>query len=210
MLRTTERPKPTQYPTFRRQLQSILTEAEVHPAPIKRRVTLPSNPVSPREHPSLFQRRVITPLIDLLRVGCSPRRLAWSLAFGIVIGINPLLGSTTIVSLVLACILRLNLVASQIANHVVYPLQLALFLLFIKLGDRIFHTGKLPLTSHELFYGARHHPIATTRTLWMWEWHALIVWAIFAAIVAPIIAAILAPMLHRLLHTMHKHEPASV
>lgn len=164
---------------------------------------------SPAPGSSLFQRRIIAPLIDLLRVGCSPRKLAWSLAAGLVIGINPLLGSTTLLCLFLAFILRLNLVASQIANHVVYPLQLALFFLFIRIGDTFFHTGRMPLSGHALFEGARHHPIETTRLLWTWEWHALIVWAIFSAIVAPVLATILTPVLHGLLHKLHKH-PATV
>jgi uncharacterized protein (DUF2062 family) len=162
-----------------------------------------------QQNSSLFQRRVIAPLVDLLRVGCSPRKLAWSLAAGLVIGINPLLGSTTIVCLLLAIVLRLNLVASQIANHIVYPLQIALFLVFIKIGDKIFHTGRLPLEGHALFHAARTHPWATTKLLWSWEWHALIVWALFSAIAAPAFATVLTPMLHRLLHRLHKEQVAA-
>ena len=162
--------------------------------------------LSPEPHPSFFQRRVIEPIVELLRVGCSPRRLAWSLVAGVIIGVNPLLGSTTLISLAAAVLLRLNLVASQISNHIVYPLQLALFFVFIRIGDVVFHTGKIPLDEHELFYGARHHPIATTRILWRWEWHALIVWAIVSAIAAPILVAILTPMLTRLHNRMHRHE----
>jgi uncharacterized protein (DUF2062 family) len=165
----------------------------------------PPQPYDPEHHPSFFQRRIITPLLHLLRVGCSPRKLAWSLAAGLVIGINPLLGSTTLAALVIPYALRLNLVASQIANHIVYPLQLLLFLFFIKLGDKLFHTGRLPLEGHALFHAARVHPWATTRILWTWEWHALIVWAVVAAITCPILAAILTPILTRL-HTKLHHE----
>ncbi len=156
--------------------------------------------------PSLFQRRVVTPVLDLLRVGCSPRKLAWSLAAGFVIGINPLLGSTTVVALAAAWLLRLNLVASQIANHLVYPLQLMLFLFFIKVGDKLFHTGHIPLEGHALFHAARVHPWATTRELWTWEWHALIVWAVVAAIACPALAAILTPILTRLHAKLHHDQ----
>ncbi len=160
------------------------------------------------EHRSLFQRKVIGPIVDVLRMGCSPRKLAWSIAAGLVIGVNPLLGSTTLVSLAAALLLRLNLLASQIANHVVYPLQIALFLLFIKVGDLVFHTGRLPLAPHQLFHEARHHPIATTRMLWSWEWHALIVWAVFSAVAAPLMVAFLTPALQCLLHKL-EHEHAA-
>jgi uncharacterized protein (DUF2062 family) len=155
----------------------------------------------------LFQRRIISPVLHLLRVGASPRKLAWSLALGIAVGVNPLLGSTTVVCLILAFVLRLNLVASQITNHLVYPLQLAMFFVFLGAGDRVFHTGALPLGREALLHAMRHHPLATTRLLWGWEWHALIVWGVFALLVTPLLVAILTPMLHRLLLTMQHDSP---
>ena len=148
---------------------------------------------------SVFQRTIITPILNLLRIGATPRRLAWSLAIGFAIGINPLLGSTTVLCFALAFLFRLNLVASQIANHLAYPLQLALFFLFIRAGNAAFHTASLPLTKDALLAGVRHHPWDTTRLLWTWEWHALIVWLIAAAILTPLLAAILTPALNRLL-----------
>ncbi|WP_041596956.1 DUF2062 domain-containing protein [Granulicella tundricola] len=156
----------------------------------------------------LFQRHIISPVMHLLRVGASPRRLAWSLAVGVAVGINPLLGSTTLLCLAVAFVLRLNLVASQISNHLVYPLQLALFFVFIDIGDRIFHTGKLPLDREALLSAMRHHPLATTRMLWSWEWHALIVWTLFSAALIPLVALILRPALERLLLKLHTETPA--
>ncbi len=143
-------------------------------------------------------RTILDPIVALLRVGATPEKLAWSLAVGIACGINPLLGSTTIVCLLVAAITRLNLVASQIANHLCYPLEVALFFVFIRIGDRLFHTGQLPLSRQALFHGLREHPIATTRELWSWEWHALIVWFLFALILTPVLATAFTPVLRRL------------
>ena len=155
----------------------------------------------------IFQRHVVSPVIHLLRVGASPRKLAWSLAVGVAVGINPLLGSTTLVCLVVAFCLRLNLVASQITNHLVYPLQLAMFFVFLDLGDRIFKTGKLPLDREALLAGMRHHPLTTTRMLWMWEWHALVVWGVLALLGTPILVALLTPALKGLLAGLHAEQP---
>ena len=154
----------------------------------------------------LFQSRIVSPIMHLLRVGASPRRLAWSLAVGVAVGINPLLGSTTLLCLGIAFVLRLNLVASQITNHLVYPLQLAMFFVFLHLGDKVFHTGALPLSKEALLAGMRHHPLATTRLLWSWEWHALVVWSVFAVLGTPVLVAVLTVALRRLLATMQ--EPA--
>ena len=167
----------------------------------------PTIPVTSPDQ-GFFQRRIIKPLIDLLRLGATPRMLAWSLAVGVAVGINPMLGSTTIACLIVAFILRLNLVASQITNHLVYPLQLVLFFVFIRLGDLVFHTGRLPLDRKELLAGIRHHPIATTRLLWAWEWHALIIWFVIVLIATPILVAILTPILTRLLHSLQHQHPS--
>jgi uncharacterized protein (DUF2062 family) len=148
---------------------------------------------------------VVAPLLDLLRYGTTPRRLAWSIAAGIVLGVNPLLGSTTLVTLAAAAIFRLNLIASQIATHLCYPLQIALFFAFIRMGDKVFHTGRLPLHHKALFYAVRHHPLATTRLLWKWEWHALISWALVSLVLTPLLVTILTPILTRLDQRFHHH-----
>ena len=82
--------------------------------------------------------RILRPLLRLLRGGVTPRRLAWSLALGIVIGINPSVGLTTVVVVMLAWILGLNQVASQIGAHAVAPFHLLLFVPFIELERAVF------------------------------------------------------------------------
>jgi uncharacterized protein (DUF2062 family) len=144
--------------------------------------------------------------VGLLKHGADPDRLAWSLALGIVIGINPLLGSTTLVVLALAAVFRLNLVASQVGNHAMYPFQLLMFPVFIKLGSLIFSTQKLPLQGKALWAAAKHHPWDTTRLLWTWEWHALIVWVVVAAIAMPLLAMAMKPPLEKMAQRMKRKQ----
>ena len=136
--------------------------------------------------------------MGLLRRGADPDKLAWSLALGVVVGLNPLLGSTTLVVLALAAALRLNIVASQVGNHAVYPLEWLLFPVFIKVGSVIFRTPSLPLSGHALWDAVKYHPWHTTRLLWRWEWHALVVWAVFAAIAMPLVAMASEPVLRKM------------
>lgn len=158
------------------------------------------------ESTNFFRRRVIAPLLQLLRMGATPERLAWSIAVGLVIGVNPLLGSTTVLALLVASGLRLNVVASQLGNHLVYPLELLLFPVFIKLGILLFHTPHFPLGKKEVVRAVSLHPWDTTKLLWTWEWHALVVWAFFAAAVAPLLKMLLKPVLARMLDKL-QHEP---
>ena len=152
------------------------------------------------------QRRVVKPVMDLLRVGLTPQRLAWSIAAGVLIGINPLLGSTTVMALAAASGFRLNYVASQLGNHLVYPLELLLFPVWVALGSRLFGMPGLKLGRHEIMLEVKHHPWQTTKALWTWEWHALVVWAAAAAILMPLLAMALKPLLEKMLDQLH-HEP---
>ncbi|MCU1323569.1 MAG: hypothetical protein JWM43_3218 [Acidobacteriaceae bacterium] len=151
-------------------------------------------------------RRIALPILALLRRGASPEKLAWSLAAGTLIGINPILGSTTVLCLALAFIFRLNIVASQITNHLVYPLQLILVIPFIRLGSRLFHTAPMPLSAKELLHAARTSPLKLARELWLWESHALVLWVILSAALIPILALVLTPILRRLLVRIQRHE----
>ena len=157
---------------------------------------------------SLWKRWIVNPVIGLLRVGADPDKLAWSLALGVVVGVNPLLGSTTLVVLLLAAAFRLNLVASQVGNHAMYPVELLMFPVFIKLGDMVFGTQRIPLEGKALWHAAKYHPWDTTRLLWRWEWHALVVWAVFAAVAMPVIAMGIEPVLEKMARRVQRGQQA--
>jgi uncharacterized protein (DUF2062 family) len=142
-------------------------------------------------------RHLIHPVIRMLRQGASPQQLAWSLAAGLVIGMNPLFGSSTVATIAITHLLRLNHSASQVGVHSSYPIQIALFLPFMHAGTVLFGTDPLPLGKHELMGLMHEHPLQLVRSLWMWEWHALVVWLAFAAVLTPAIAMLLSRVLER-------------
>jgi hypothetical protein len=112
------------------------------------------------------------------------------LAFGVVVGINPTVGLTTLVIVILAWAFGLNQMASQVGSHAVAPLHLLLFLPFIEIGVYLFHTRRLPLNRHQIEH-LSHHPIRLFHEIWRWEWHALVVWSLVAAIAMPLLAVYL-------------------
>jgi uncharacterized protein (DUF2062 family) len=164
-----------------------------------------SVPTSTVHHNWLY-RRVALPVLALLRMGASPEKLAWSIAAGLLIGINPILGSTTVFCLAVAFIFRLNMAASQLGNHIVYPFELILIIPFIRIASRVFHTAPMPLSASELLRAAREHPVTLSRQLWLWEWHAFVLWTILAAAAIPIFALALTPLLRRLLKRVERHQ----
>jgi len=130
---------------------------------------------------------------------------------GIVIGINPSVGLTTVLVVMLAWVFGLNQIASQIGAQSVSPLHLLLFVPFIQVGVRLFHTAKLPLTRSQIEH-LSHHSLRLFRDIWQWEWHALIVWALVSAIALPLLALYIRRALILLMRrhrTLIRSRPAS-
>lgn len=165
-----------------------------------------SHPGQPPLHHNWIYRRVALPIFALLRMGASPQKLAWSIAVGLLIGINPILGSTTVFCLAAAFALRLNVAASQLANHLVYPFELLLVIPFIHIGTIVFHTEPIPFSARTLIHAARTSPVALTRQLWQWEWHAFMLWLGLAVVTVPMIALAITPPLRRLLIRIEHHQ----
>jgi uncharacterized protein (DUF2062 family) len=151
-------------------------------------------------------RRGVLPILALLRMGANPRKLAWSIAAGLLIGVNPVIGTTTIFCLAAALSFRLNVIASQLANHAMFPLELALVIPFIRVSSCIFYTSAMPLSPRLFLMAVRTAPLALTRQIWLWEWHALVLWAAISVILAPLLALALTPLLQRLLTRVQLHE----
>jgi uncharacterized protein (DUF2062 family) len=61
--------------------------------------------------------------------------IALSIALGVTLGVTPVLGSTTVLCLLAALVFRLNVPALQLVNCGMYPLQLALPIPFLRVGD---------------------------------------------------------------------------
>jgi uncharacterized protein (DUF2062 family) len=90
-----------------------------------------------------LRRRVVEPVVQQVKQGVTPEKLALSLALGVVVSVMPVLGVTTFVALALSAVLRLNHVAVVAANYAAYPLQIVLYIPFFQVGARI--TGGPPV-----------------------------------------------------------------
>lgn len=129
-----------------------------------------------------------------LGMGISPDRLALTLALGFAIGCLPLVGVTTGVCLVVAIVLRLNMPAIQAANYAAMPLQLALVLPFIKLGNRLFASGETPTLGKALLQGPL---LLALRTSGKVAGQAIGAWVVFAVPAVVLMTLGLAAILRR-------------
>jgi uncharacterized protein (DUF2062 family) len=154
----------------------------------------------------LFRRRIARPIVELLRQGVTPEKMALSLALGAALGVFPVLGTTTALCALAAFLWRLNLPAIQIANYFAYPLQIALILPFFRAGEILFGAPHLPLSLaqilavvHASFWGA-------TRFLWTTIWHAAVAWCLIAPMFVALAYVILAALLLRIAQRQTKEK----
>ena len=82
-------------------------------------------------------------LQGVMTCGLTPQKLALTLCVGTAIGILPLLWGTSLLCLLLAHLLKLNQVALQSVNIMLWPVHLALLVPFFKLGAWLFPWGPL-------------------------------------------------------------------
>lgn len=95
---------------------------------------------------AFLQRRLFGPVKALLTQGMSPRMLALSLATGAIVGVFPVLGTTTVLCTLAAAVLRLNLVAVQTVHFLLTPVQLLLIIPFVRVGEHLMDATPQPLS----------------------------------------------------------------
>jgi uncharacterized protein (DUF2062 family) len=144
-----------------------------------------------------LRRRILEPLLALLRQGISPDRLALCVAIGVVVGNIPILGISTILCAAIALAFLLNLAAIQVVQAAMAPTQILLIIPFVRLGEWILRVPPQPVSIKEglalLAQGAGHAIVA----LWDAILHAGFAWVLVAPFAAYLVYRLLTPVFER-------------
>lgn len=107
-----------------------------------------SDALQPAAKPeSWWRRRVLAPIVAQLKQGTTPKLIAITVAAGAVIGLFPILGTTTLLCGVVAAAFRLNQPVIQTVNYLLSPAQLALLFPFYRAGEKLFQQPPVPISS---------------------------------------------------------------
>lgn len=148
-----------------------------------------------------FHRRVVAPILSLLIQGITPEKIALSLSFGIVLGIFPVLGSTTLLCAAAALVFGLNLPAIQLVNYLIYPMQLFLLVPFMRIGEKLFHAAPLRFSLAEILTMVHENLRHAVSTLWLAEVHAIIAWLLIGPVTICLLYLLLSRLLRRVAST---------
>ena len=144
-----------------------------------------------------IHRQLVQPVVALLTQGITPEKIALSLAMGIVLGVFPVLGSTTLLCAVAAAILRLNLPAIQLVNFIVYPLQLVLLVPFMRAGEFLFRARTVQLSPMQIVAMARADLPHAISSLWLAYVHAISAWLLAGPVMMLLLYILLAYLVRR-------------
>jgi hypothetical protein len=131
----------------------------------------------------------------LVGQGHTPEKIALSVALGITIGLFPIFGTTTLLCVVAAIVLRLNHPAIQVANQLMYPLQIPLIVVFIRIGESMLGVAPIPFSATLMVAELRAHPSVLFERFGTASLHGILGWAMVSPLVVGIAYATLLPIL---------------
>ena len=140
-----------------------------------------------------WRERVVAPIVAQLIQGVTPQKMALTIALGFSLGVIPILGITTALCAIAAVRLRLNQPVIQLVNWLVYPLQLAWLLIFVRLGEWMMHAPHMPLSLPELIQKIHESPGKFLQEFGMTALHGLVAWLFIAPFLTAITFSVLLP-----------------
>ena len=154
--------------------------------------------IVPPVRESFWKRRVVTPLVAQLKQGVTPEKLALTVALGLVLGIFPILGATTLLCGAAAIALRLNQPVIQLVNYFAYPVQLALIIPIYQAGEKLFENAPIPLSIPLIFERFRADFGQFLRDFGMIAVQGIVVWCILAPVLVAVLYFTMRPLLRKL------------
>jgi len=143
-------------------------------------------------------RRLLEPLLALLRAGLAPRQLALCIAIAIVVGNIPVLGISTILCTFIALTFRLNLLAIQLVQAAMAPTQLLLIIPFVRLGEWIARAPPQIVSVKGVFALMSQGFWQAAVVLRDAIHHAALAWALLAPFCIYLLHRLLTPMVERM------------
>ncbi len=146
------------------------------------------------EKRSFWRRRVLGPIVNQLRQGITPEKIALTIALGAVVSTFPILGSTTILCTLIAFVLKLNQPIIQLVSWLCYPLQFAVLIPLYRAGE-IFGTPHLSLSIPQMVVRFKDGPLKFIGDFGLIALGGIGAWLIVAPVVIALLYFVLRPIL---------------
>lgn len=130
--------------------------------------------------------------------GVTPDQLALTIAVGAACSVFPFLGTTTVLTLLVGVALRLNQPILQTVNYLFTGAQLALILVYVRLGEFIWRADPVPLSVSQIVADFRSDPKLFMQRFGWTGVHAFTAWLFSVPLIVAGLYFSVRPALRRL------------
>lgn len=143
----------------------------------------------------MWQRKVADPIVAQLTQGLTPHKIALTVAVGSAIAMFPILGTTTILCLLVGIVMRLNQPIIQAVNYACTPIHLTFIFYAFRWGERLFGTTHSRLEFRSMMRMLHQHPIDFVTTYSTTALHAIVIWAVLVPFWLGAVYYVMLPMM---------------
>lgn len=152
----------------------------------------------PDPNRNLWQRRVLDPIVAQLTQGITPEKIALTLAVGSALALFPILGSTTLLCLLVGIMLRLNQPMIQMVNFLCTAIHFPLIFACVHAGQWLFNVPRAPFNIRYFAMLLWQDPMRFLHRFGATAFHAIVVWAIAAPFWIAIVYYSIRPVLREI------------
>ncbi len=146
----------------------------------------------------MFVKKIKDVLLKQLTAGASPEKLTQSLVIGVLIGCCPILGVTTALAFLAGLVWKLNHIVVQTAHYVLYPVQLILIPIYLKLIIEVFNMDHLELNPLKMMEFFKNDPADFFKQYGLVALYAFILWILLSMVAYFILFRALLPVVLRM------------
>ena len=147
---------------------------------------------------SLWRHWVMDPIIQQLTQGTSSSKIAQAIAYGIALGIFPIIGSNTLLTLLVGIPMKLNQPILQAFKTLAYPLQWTLILGFYRAGEWLFNAPHVSIHIPSMIERFFAEPGPFFRDYGMTALYGIAVWCLVAPLLLAVIYYSTRPLIENL------------
>jgi len=129
--------------------------------------------------------------------GLTPEKLAFSVTIGIIAGIFPVLGTTTLLSLFFTLLFRQNIVIVQSVQWLFALLQIILIIPFMQFGAFLLNQQAIHISMQEINAAFQPGFFSGIKTIGIFQLYAILSWTILAIPASAISYFTLKAVFHR-------------
>ncbi len=125
-----------------------------------------------------LKNRFLIPFRLIPKEGLTPEKLAFSITIGFVAGLFPVIGATTILSLLFAMLFRQNLLVVQSVQWIVAVIQILLIIPFMQMGAYILNAHAIHISLQQINLAFQPGFISGIKTVGIFHLYAILTWGL--------------------------------